>query len=204
MRMCAPSMPLPAEPSTRLSRVVPQDACLTTSTSGMPCLANGIVAGVSESSIQEPCQRADRCSFPRYRIPRAESVRGRSALRSVLQCTKRASIAWGADGPGPSRPAMSSGSKGGPRRLPSRPERPEGAVMERRSGVEYIRAIGRAAAVACRIVVRPSPAHHLRIEPERVTGIGPDAVRDRRSCSGRSPEPVRSRRPAGGLRGCAG
>ncbi len=32
-------MPLPAEPSTRLSRVVPHDACLVTSTSGMPCLA---------------------------------------------------------------------------------------------------------------------------------------------------------------------
>ncbi|MCY1242240.1 hypothetical protein D9M72_551910 [compost metagenome] len=32
-------MPAPAEPSTRLSRVVPQDACLTTSTSVMPCLS---------------------------------------------------------------------------------------------------------------------------------------------------------------------
>src|SRR3954469_13249766 len=39
VRMCAPSMPLPAEPSTRLSRVVPQEACLSTSTSGMPYLA---------------------------------------------------------------------------------------------------------------------------------------------------------------------
>ena len=29
-----------AEPSTRLSRVVPQEACLTTSTSGMPCFSN--------------------------------------------------------------------------------------------------------------------------------------------------------------------
>ena len=38
--MCAPSMPLPSEPSTRLSRVVPHDACLATSTSGMPYLAN--------------------------------------------------------------------------------------------------------------------------------------------------------------------
>ena len=37
--MCAPSMPLFSEPSTRLSRVAPQDACLATSTSGMPCLA---------------------------------------------------------------------------------------------------------------------------------------------------------------------
>ena len=27
VRMCAPSMPLPAEPSTRLSRVVPHEAC---------------------------------------------------------------------------------------------------------------------------------------------------------------------------------
>ena len=27
VRMCAPSMPLPSEPSTRLSRVAPQEAC---------------------------------------------------------------------------------------------------------------------------------------------------------------------------------
>ena len=33
-------MPLPSEPSTRLSRVVPHEACLATSTSGMPYLAN--------------------------------------------------------------------------------------------------------------------------------------------------------------------
>src|SRR5262245_50330244 len=39
VRMWAPSMPLPSEPSTRLSRVVPHDACFCTSTSGMPCLA---------------------------------------------------------------------------------------------------------------------------------------------------------------------
>src|ERR1700682_1407838 len=39
VRMCAPSMPLPSEPSTRLSRVVPQEACFCTSTSGMPYLA---------------------------------------------------------------------------------------------------------------------------------------------------------------------
>ena len=39
VRICAPSMPLPSEPSTRLSRVVPQDACFCTSTSGMPYLA---------------------------------------------------------------------------------------------------------------------------------------------------------------------
>ena len=39
VRICAPSMPLPSEPSTRLSRVVPQEACFCTSTSGMPYLA---------------------------------------------------------------------------------------------------------------------------------------------------------------------
>src|SRR5262245_19432246 len=38
-RMWAPSMPLPSEPSTRLSRVAPQEACFCTSTPGMPCLA---------------------------------------------------------------------------------------------------------------------------------------------------------------------
>ncbi|MGY4435505.1 hypothetical protein ACVWWO_007982 [Bradyrhizobium sp. F1.13.1] len=40
VRICAPSMPLPSEPSTRLSRVVPQEACFCTSVSGMPYLAN--------------------------------------------------------------------------------------------------------------------------------------------------------------------
>ena len=39
VRMCAPSMPLAAEPSPRLSRKAPHEACLVTSTSGMPCLA---------------------------------------------------------------------------------------------------------------------------------------------------------------------
>src|SRR5262245_41715845 len=39
VRMWAPSMPLPSEPSTRLSRVVPHEACFCTSTSGMPYLA---------------------------------------------------------------------------------------------------------------------------------------------------------------------
>ena len=38
-RMCAPSMPFASEPSTRLSRVAPQEACFSTSASGMPCLA---------------------------------------------------------------------------------------------------------------------------------------------------------------------
>ena len=39
VRMCAPSMPFFAEPSTRLSRVVPQEDCLSTSTSVIPYLA---------------------------------------------------------------------------------------------------------------------------------------------------------------------
>ena len=39
VRMWAPSMPLPSEPSTRLSRVAPQEACFCTSTSGMPYFA---------------------------------------------------------------------------------------------------------------------------------------------------------------------
>ena len=39
VRICAPSMPLPSDPSTRLSRVAPHDACFCTSTSGMPYLA---------------------------------------------------------------------------------------------------------------------------------------------------------------------
>src|SRR5438128_612577 len=38
--MWAPSIPLPAEPSTRLSRVVAQEACLATSTPVIPYLAN--------------------------------------------------------------------------------------------------------------------------------------------------------------------
>ena len=40
VRIWAPSMPLPSEPSTRLSRVVPQEACLATVTSVMPYLSN--------------------------------------------------------------------------------------------------------------------------------------------------------------------
>src|SRR3978361_982818 len=32
VRMCAPSMPLPSPPSTRLSRVVPHEACFLKST----------------------------------------------------------------------------------------------------------------------------------------------------------------------------
>ena len=38
-RMWAPSMPPLALPSSRLSRVTAQEVCLTTLTSGMPCLA---------------------------------------------------------------------------------------------------------------------------------------------------------------------
>src|SRR5438477_10897989 len=38
--ICAPSMPLPAEPSTRLSRVVLHEACFCTLTLGMLYLAN--------------------------------------------------------------------------------------------------------------------------------------------------------------------
>src|SRR5215510_14431538 len=37
--MCEPSMPLPSEPRTRLSRVVPHEACFCTSTPGIPYLA---------------------------------------------------------------------------------------------------------------------------------------------------------------------
>ena len=59
VRMCAPSMPLPAEPSTRLSRVVPHEACLTTSTSGMPYLAKkpfslATISGAASVSAMKP------------------------------------------------------------------------------------------------------------------------------------------------------
>src|SRR6185503_3097325 len=59
VRMCAPSMPLPAEPSTRLSRVVPHEACLTTSTSGMPYLAKSpfsfaMISGAESVSAMKP------------------------------------------------------------------------------------------------------------------------------------------------------
>ena len=47
--MWAPSMPLRAEPSTRLSRVVPQDDCLSTSTSVMPCLAKKPFSSATKS-----------------------------------------------------------------------------------------------------------------------------------------------------------
>ena len=59
VRMCAPSMPLPAEPSTRLSRVVPHEACFTTSTSGMPYLAKrpfslATISGAESVSAMKP------------------------------------------------------------------------------------------------------------------------------------------------------
>ena len=59
VRMCAPSIPLPAEPRTRLSRVVPQDACFATSTSGMPCLAKrpfslAMISGDASVSAMNP------------------------------------------------------------------------------------------------------------------------------------------------------
>ncbi len=52
-------MPLPAEPSTRLSRVVPHEACLTTSTSGMPYLAKkpfslATISGAASVSAMNP------------------------------------------------------------------------------------------------------------------------------------------------------
>ena len=63
MRIWAPSMPLPSEPSTRLSRVAPHDACLSTSTSGMPCLAKipfslATNSGAASVSAMKPSRAA--------------------------------------------------------------------------------------------------------------------------------------------------
>ena len=49
VRIWAPSMPFFAEPSTRLSRVVPQDDCLSTSTSDMPYLAKNPFSAATNS-----------------------------------------------------------------------------------------------------------------------------------------------------------
>ena len=59
VRMCAPSMPPPPEPSTRLSRVVPHDACLATLTSVMPYLSNSpfslaMISGEASVSAMKP------------------------------------------------------------------------------------------------------------------------------------------------------
>src|SRR3982751_6194793 len=57
--MCAPSMPLLLEPSTRLSRVAPQDDCLVTSTSVMPCFlkkpfSSATKSGAASVSAMKP------------------------------------------------------------------------------------------------------------------------------------------------------
>src|SRR6476469_6880448 len=40
LKICAPSMPFPAEPSSKLSRVTGQEACFSSLISVMPYLAN--------------------------------------------------------------------------------------------------------------------------------------------------------------------
>ena len=52
-------MPFDTPPSTRLSRVAPQEACFRTSTSGMPCLANrpfsaAMMSGAASVSAMKP------------------------------------------------------------------------------------------------------------------------------------------------------
>ena len=59
VRICAPSMPLPAEPRTKLSRVAPHEACFKTSTLPTPYLAKrpfsfAIIKGEESVSAMKP------------------------------------------------------------------------------------------------------------------------------------------------------
>jgi len=59
VRMCAPSMPPAPPPSTRLSRVVPHDACLAMLASVMPYLSNSffslaMISGDASVSAMKP------------------------------------------------------------------------------------------------------------------------------------------------------
>ena len=89
VRMCAPSMPLPSEPSTRLSRVVPQLACFSTSTSGMPCLAKkpfslATKSGLASVSAMKPSFAPFTSGpVPCAKAPPGRAVRARAARESV-------------------------------------------------------------------------------------------------------------------------
>src|SRR5580765_3922015 len=59
VRICAPSIPLPSEPSTRLSRVVPHEACFCTSTSGMPYFAKipfSLATNSGDASVRDEAE----------------------------------------------------------------------------------------------------------------------------------------------------
>ena len=86
VRMCAPSMPPPPEPSTRLSRVAPHEACFATSTSGMPYLANSpfslaMISGEASVRAMKPSVTLSVST----RLPCANAPDGKSGTRSTQQ-----------------------------------------------------------------------------------------------------------------------
>src|SRR5437868_3919320 len=108
VRICAPSMPLPSEPSTKLSRVVPHDACLATSTSGMPYLANSPLSLATNSgpaslsamnpsvalvtSGPAPCAKAPPGKFNRAAASKAAAPP--VAFRSWRRLRPRREVGW--------------------------------------------------------------------------------------------------------------
>src|SRR4051812_32618568 len=82
--MWAPSMPPRSDPSTRLSRVAAQDACLVTSMSGRPYLVNrpfslAMITGEESVRAMKP-SRALETSGP---APAANAPEGKAALAAA-------------------------------------------------------------------------------------------------------------------------
>src|SRR5689334_10495756 len=84
VRICAPSMPLPSEPSTKLSRVVPQEACFCTSTSGMPYLAKmpfSLATNSGEASVS--AMKPSLAPFTSGPAPCAKAPAGKFSLAAA-------------------------------------------------------------------------------------------------------------------------
>src|SRR6476661_4809135 len=79
VRMWAPSMPLLLEPSTRLSRVAPQDDCLSTSTSVMPCfLKKPFSSATNSGAASVSAMKPSLAAFVSSAVPCAITGRGQS------------------------------------------------------------------------------------------------------------------------------
>src|ERR1700709_2062236 len=84
VRICAPSIPLPSEPSTRLSRVVPHDACFCTSTSGMPYLAKmpfSLATNKGEASVS--AMKPSLAAFTSGPAPSANAPAGKFSFAAA-------------------------------------------------------------------------------------------------------------------------
>ena len=86
VRMCAPSMPLPSPPSTRLSRVAPHEACLATSTSGIPCLAKSPFSLATNSApASVSAMKPSVAFFTSGPAPCANTPPGKAALTADMR-----------------------------------------------------------------------------------------------------------------------